>query len=190
MTILAYRIPAMIATIVLSGSTFAVDDGARLGIKASVVDFKISSRANDRYAIKLPNLTFSLQVVTNCAGEQQPQSVLLSIADTRKRISREQLESGDTTVSITLPERQTAPLSIKDFCVLGDNSSESSNSGKTIAGAFSVQGALICADEASEQTVYASSPLDITVYCNGEEDPVDENAVSVRTPSANADAKN
>ena len=186
----AFRIPATVALFACCASAFAVGDVATLEIRSSATSVKIDARANDSFAVNLPSITFLLQVDTNCAGEQRPRSVLLSIADTRKRIFREQLEGSDTTFSITLPKRQSAPLSISDFCVLGDGLDAAPDSGLTVPGAFSVQGALFCADESSEQVVYASSPLDITVYCSVKVDSTNENVVLVTTPPASADAKN
>ena len=133
----------------------------------------ISPRSPGRNYVRLPTLEYSFQVTANCAAMFHPQSVSLSIADSRSLISQEQL-SGDATelqLVLRVPAKQLAPLVVEDFCVTPPKL-DKPNGITTVRSALSAQAALLCVHDDRQEIVYRSIPLDIILACApGEDEP-------------------
>ena len=109
-----------------------------------------------------------------------PQSVSLSIADTRKSIPIDQPAESATDVQLVLnvPAKQLAPLVIDNFCPIFEKTNET-DGGKnanlaeaeetTVRSVLSVQAALLCVHEDRQEMVYRSIPLDIALDCSRQE---------------------
>jgi len=88
----------------------------------------------------------------------------------------------DVQIALNVPANQLAPLVVENFCIApasddtqdGASRHDTSNDGNMIIrSVLSVQAALLCVNEDRQEMVYQSSPLDITLVCNADEDPLD-----------------
>ena len=138
---------------------------ASLRVTSTTPDVNINIRSNGAYAIKLPVLQFEFRIDAACSAGLMPESVLLSVADTRKRIAANDLDStADGSITMRIPAKQLAPLSAEGFCVEADDGAK--QEAVTVRGILSAQAALLCADETEQQVTYASRSLDVTLTCD------------------------
>lgn len=141
-------------------------------LTASTPRIEISRRSATRNYLRLPSLEYAFQFTARCAGSFSPQSMSLSIADSRKSLSGEQLENmtAGAELIMTVPAKQLAPLAIENFCVMPANDTDamtlSSNETITVPAAFSAQASLLCVDEDQQEMIYASNSLGITLICD------------------------
>jgi len=143
-----------------------------LWLNVNTPDIKITARTDDNKAIRLPKLPFSFHIEAQCPAGQMPKSMLLSVADTRKRISAARLgDDNATIVSIVIPARQVAPLSIANFCLNDEQSKSNERDQLTVSGALSAQAALLCGDRDEEHMIYSSLALDVTLHCIHDNQP-------------------
>ena len=167
-----YRLPVFIAAFAttailsISGANLRVDDKPLLRISSSTPSVDIKTRASDRRALRLPSLQYVLHIEAMCQAGHTPQSVLLSIADTRKRISAPGLQATmGGGIEMEVPSSQISPLSLEGFCLANEHAVPAHSRSVTVSGALSAQGALFCADDDNEQVTYASKALDVTLHC-------------------------
>ena len=147
------------------GSSTSRAEEAALSVTPTTPDVNIRKRSNDRYAIRLPVLQYEFHIEAVCAAGFAPESVMLSVADTRKRVAAIDLENGpDTRITMRIPAKQIAPLSAEGFCLASDNNSR--QEAVTVRGVLSAQASLICADDEDQQITYASQSLDVTLTCD------------------------
>ena len=161
--------PALVKTAavaVLALPVIAADD-ARLSIAANTPEVDLTPRSAGRSFIRLPRLHYEFQVRTRCARGKDLESVMISVADTRKRFAGELLGDGmQSKLAMSVPAKQIAPLNIAEFC--STDSPGDKDAGlvrKTISGALSVQASMLCADAMGEQLTYASASLDVSLNC-------------------------
>lgn len=148
-----------------------------LVLTASTPQIEISRRNAARNYLRLPALEYSFQFTARCAGNFSPQSMSLSIADSRKSLSGEQLANmtAETALTMTVPAKQLAPLAIENFCILPANDTDAmippSSETIIIPAAFSAQASLLCVSGNQQEMIYASNSLGITLICDpgGEE---------------------
>ncbi len=134
----------------------------------------ISPRAPGRNYVRLPTLEYSFQIKANCATMFHPQSVSISVADSRSSVSQDQLTEDATEFQLMLsvPAKQLAPLVVEDFCVTPPNPDRPE--GKiTVRSALSAQAAFLCVHDDRQEMVYRSVPLDITLVCVPDEDELE-----------------
>ncbi len=160
--------PALLITLcAFLGPATGTADETVLVVSSSTPDVNIKIRPSDRYSIRLPGLLYEFQLELGCEAGYEPDSVLLSIADTRKRfaVSEIQEESGDQ-FSMKIPASQIAPLSVEGFCLT------SGDEGRrvTVRGILSAQASLLCSGVEDQQLIYASRSLDVTLSCNEDEE--------------------
>ena len=161
-------IPVLLITLsAFLGPVICTADETALVVSSSTPDVNIKIRPSDRYSIRLPGLQYEFQLELGCEAGYEPDSVLLSIADTRKRfaVSEMQEESGDQ-YSIKIPASQIAPLSVEGFCL----TSEDEGRKITVRGILSAQASLLCSGVEDQQLIYASRSLDVTLSCNEDEE--------------------
>jgi hypothetical protein len=152
---------------------FAVSGNAafaseELSIGAETVIVSIKEHAAGRNLIQLPSIEVSFSIATRCNGDLTPESLMLSVADTYKTLSAEQLAGDDSQqVVLGIPEKQIAPVAIGDFCIADESDSPGEDGANQllIRDALSAQASLLCVNEAERKTVYASQPLDIQLNC-------------------------
>ena len=147
------------------GSSTSRAEEAALLVTPTTPDVNIKLRSNDRYAIRLPVLQYEFHIEAVCAAGFMPESVMLSVADTRKRVAAIDLGEGpDTSITMHIPAKQIAPLSAEGFCLASDNNSN--QEAVTVRGVLSAQASLLCADDEDQQITYASQSLDVTLNCD------------------------
>lgn len=144
-------------------------DETTLVVSSTTPAVNVKARASDRYSIRLPGLHYNFQLEIDCATGYEPDSVLLSIADTRKRFNfADPKADSDDRFSIKIPAAQIAPLSVEGFCLdIGDGGQRESEQ-ITIRGILSAQASLLCSGKEDQRQTYASQALNVTLIC-GEE---------------------
>ena len=114
--------------------------------------------------LKLPDLEFALTVEPRCAPGTDFRSVLVSVADTRLWLDRN--DQGDAAVlqtSLRLPRLQTGQLRAGGFCRMNDDNGQAR---LEIRDAFTARLSLRCGNEDRESVAYATLPLDIVLECH------------------------
>jgi len=143
-----------------------------LAFTADAPQISISRRSTPRNYLRLPSLDYVFRFTARCAGRFDPQSLSLSIADSRTSLSAKQLENMPAGIELTMtvPAKQLAPLAIENFCIKPtddvDAMALSASEPLTVSAAFSAQAALLCVSDDQQKMIYASNPLDITLICD------------------------
>lgn len=165
-------------------------DDRPLAIRSSTPNVAINARAGDRTAIGLPDLEYTFHIDARCSSGQRAESVLISIADTRRRLPRKDLLANAAAgVAITVPAKQIAPLTIYGFCVQNQLPDQASPTRVTVRGALSAQASLLCTGDDEQSMSYASAGLDVTLLCLDDEaspdadDPPATDGIRHLTPS-------
>jgi hypothetical protein len=144
-------------------------EGPRLLVSASVPVVEIIPRSSDAPLIRLPKLTYDFRIRSSCAEGLNIQYVMISVADTRKKIMADELANKtEVIIPMTIPAKQIAPVNVADFCRAGSTDSDGNDYDpglKTVAGAFSAQASMLCADETVEQVTFVSASLDVSLSC-------------------------
>ena len=152
-------------------SAIVAADETNLVVSSSTPDVNISSRASDRFAIRLPGLQYEFQFELGCEAGYEPDSVLLSVADTRKRFAVNEMPlDSDSGISMKIPASQIAPLSIEGFCLASESGGKQRSDRVTVRGILSAQASLLCSGDEDQRLMYASRSLDVTLKCGEEPD--------------------
>ena len=181
--------------LVLCGSLLVVGQCALadslLDISAQTPEIQIQPRASSSGFMLLPKLAYTFDVDAQCAQEMKPVSLLISVADTRKMLTGEAI-GDDPAIVVTLdvPADQIAPIAIRDFCMITSSSDATVEPALTGSGSrnlpaiLSAQASMRCAavmEESTsdpqmphEETVYASTPLNVILNCQIPEPSVEE----------------
>ena len=134
-------------------------------ITADVPTVTVSPRQARHTTTKLPGLTYQLSVTVDCETNWQPDSVSISVADSRASISAEELQAGaELDLQLRIPSNQIAPLRVEHFCLDGGADENSPNS-ITIPGVVSAQASLRCVTESTKSIMYVSKQLDVLLEC-------------------------
>jgi hypothetical protein len=161
---------------------FIVADVDRLLVHAEPAVASISPQPGGRKFIRLPDLEFPLHINAYCGAGRTPESISVSIADSNKTISGEDLggedlggedpaseDSGskDLPVSVSLDtsvriaSRQIAPIAIRGFCVTGNEAPRS----LLVATALTAQFSLRCVRDDKHTIVFRARALDVVLNC-------------------------
>ncbi len=145
-----------------------------LKVRASTPTVEVSPRMAARNYVRLPTLEFTFRLTAHCGGSFDPGAVSLSIADSRRSLSADQLGEANagSELTVKVPAKQLAPLAVENFCVRqpeGAGNVHSTGYPGTmmmmVPAALSAQASLLCVDEEQEEIVYTSTPLDINLIC-------------------------
>ncbi|MEE3236340.1 MAG: hypothetical protein VX236_03375 [Pseudomonadota bacterium] len=146
-----------------------------LVVTAQTPNVSVSTRAEGRNFIRLPELRYDFALTLGCPERMPPQSVSLSVADTRVHLG---LDSDDLAsrsrveVSIDVPAAQIAPVAVEDFCTRHEGGNQETQSESVIIpSVLSAQAALTCADEERSEMTYASAVLNVLLYCERDGSP-------------------
>jgi hypothetical protein len=159
-----------VPAILLVAATAFVTDGVPSGlssllvVRADAAVAAIDPVTDDRRLISLPSLLYALTVRPTCATGMHAEAMSVSIADTRKTYSRDEIgQQPLIEISLSIPQQQIGPISIQTFCRAG----QAGEDGRVlhIKGALTAHLSLRCADEDARSIVYASQPLDIALEC-------------------------
>ncbi len=133
-------------------------------VKADAAVATIEPVTDDRRLISLPSLQYALLVRPTCAAGMRAEAMSVSIADTRKTYSGDEIsEQPVVEISLSLPRQQIGPIPIQTFCRAGQAAGDESV--MHIKDAFTAHLSLRCADETARSIVYASQPLDVALEC-------------------------
>ncbi len=163
---LTFGILATVVSIAIAAETAPLHI---IGITADVPTVIVSPRRPGRTTMRLPGLTYELSVTVDCAANWLPDSVSISIADSRAYFSAEQLRaSRELGLELQIPSNQLAPLRVEHFCIAADDSEprEAGPNKITIPGVVSAQASLRCATESTESIMYVSKPMDVLLECS------------------------
>jgi hypothetical protein len=157
---------ALLLAAATSAPSWAADS---LSISADAPVVTLPERAPGRRELQLPALEYQLQIHARCTLDRVPQSLLLSIADTRKSIAATGIVAdGVTKTSFQVPASQIPPVAIEKFCVVAENQAvrpAGSAERLTIPAALSLSVSLLCAGTEDGVMTYASQPLDVSLEC-------------------------
>lgn len=155
-----------ILLVVAAASTAQSDSIGRLIVDAHAADAAIQPLAGDGRLILLPSLEYALTIEPQCATNMRPESISISVADTRKIVSAAEFDKVSLVeVSIAIPRRQIGPLAIDKFC-RSDQSDAAAARELYVEDAFTAHLSLRCANDAARTIIYASVPLDVNLRCD------------------------
>ena len=147
---------------------FVIADVDRLAVEADPAVASISRLQGGRQLVRLPELVFNLRIDAHCGHGGEAQSISVSVADTRKTISGDELaDRGMLHTSVTVSPRQIAPLAVQEFCVSDDAPGQS----LLLGTALTAQVSLRCAREDKESILFDARSLDIRLVCEAGDDP-------------------
>jgi len=161
-------LPAALLLAAAASSSVEAEDSLSIGTDAPVVP--LSLRAPGRHTLRLPSLEYSFAIQTRCSANRSPESLSLSVADTRKSFLVDEIAAqGATEFKLRIPAGQIPPLVIEGFCVARDSGSRERNDDSrdrvTIPAALSAQASLLCTSDGDSRMTYTSQPLDIALVC-------------------------
>ena len=169
-----------------------------VSLDASTPTVDIAPRSHSR-SLRLPPLEYEFALTPACATPLTPQSVTVTVADTKTTLGATELaDSNEIRLSLTVPAEQIAPVTVAEFCSLPDTDEsaetrvepaagdpvtvvELATAQVTIAGTLSASASLRCGDGQDETIVYATELLDVTLNCSAES-PATGSAVSSSSP--------
>ena len=137
-------------------------------ITADVPTVQVSPRRAGRISMRLPSLTFALNVTVLCDKNWQPDSMSVSVADSMTSFNAEQLQaSRELGLELRIPSNQISPLRVEQFCIAGgsDDPDKINRNKITIPGVVSAQASLRCATESTKSIIYVTEPLDVVLEC-------------------------
>jgi hypothetical protein len=148
---------------------FVVADVDRLVIRTDPAVATVISLAGKRSLLRLPDLDFPVRIVARCGSGREPESISISIADTRASFGREALSvNGVLETSISVSSRQVAPIAVDGFCSAGNNPSKP----LLLPTALTAQFALRCVRDGQQSIAFRARTLDVLVNCE-QETPTD-----------------
>ena len=144
------------------------DDALSISAQAPVVPLPL--RAPGRHSLRLPTLEYRFEIQVRCTANRSPESLSLSVADTRHSFAANEITAnGATEFSLSIPAGQIPPVVIDGFCIArGDDNRDRETDSRdriTIPAALSAQAALLCGSEEDSAMTYVSRPLDVSLVC-------------------------
>lgn len=143
----------------------------QLTITAAIPKVAIAPQDPGRQFLPLPALDFDFLLEPRCAAGWSPQSMTLSIADSRTVLDAKLLdEHGLLRTRLAVPAAQLAPLPISGFCEAAPDAQRvaDNNAELKYPAALSAHAALICGNDDAEKISYASRPLGLILRCTAE----------------------
>ena len=148
--------------LVLPALYFVFTEVDRLSVEAAPAVAVVALHEGGRKLVQLPELEFVLSVSTRCAANGLPESLSITIADTRESLRGDALQAATTVdVPVRVSANQLAPFALQEFCT--DPASEGDSI--TLSSALTAQASLRCARDEQQTIVFAAEPLDVLVYC-------------------------
>ncbi len=157
-----------IAAGLVSSATAESLDADGLTIIASAATARVSAGTSGRRTVRLPGLDFRFQFRFACPGTSRPQSLSMTIADTHRSLTADEL-AAETKVAralVRIPASQIAPVAVEAFCAIDASPAESSP--LTLPSLLSASASLRCGDDDTSSIRYGSVPLDVVLVCDAE----------------------
>jgi hypothetical protein len=165
-----------------------------LAIVPEIPVVNVAPQPPGRHLFQLPALDYVFRVQARCHDEWKPESLSLTVADSRVfRTAAELVESSNHQLEMQIPANQLAPLAMRNFCMIEEAQEGSDAAGSsdgmddetagnlpeapevtirelttrqlTIDAALSAHASLRCSNGEEQKTVYVSQPLDVTLVC-------------------------
>lgn len=162
---------------------FIVADVDWLSVRTEPAVASISRHSGSRKLIRLPGLEFPLRIRAQCGAGRRPESISISVADTGKTITGEDLGGEDLPggaaleTSVRISSRQIAPIAIGEFCVVDKEAQQS----MLVTTALTAQISLRCVKDDERTIVFRAQALDVILNCETDAASESEQA-AVRTP--------
>jgi hypothetical protein len=148
--------------LLMPGLYFVFTEMDRLIVDAEPAIAVIPVQQGGRTLVHLPELEFLLTVSSHCANGGLPESVSVTIADTRRTLRGDALpEDGSIDISVVVAANQLAPFALQEFCIGPESEGES----VLLKSALTAHASLRCAREREPSIVFAVEPLDIRADC-------------------------
>jgi hypothetical protein len=148
--------------LLLPGLYFVFTDVDKLHVNAEPAVAVLAVQQGGRSLVHLPELEFSLSISPHCAESGVPESVSITIADTRTTVRGEALRTGkNIDVSMRVTANQLAPFALKGFC----NDPALEGDSILLGSALTAHASLRCARAGKPSIVFAAEPLDVRVDC-------------------------
>jgi len=169
------RLILLFAPALLLSGTAWPDVGARLSVDVAPAIVQVRPLAQGRKLIRLPTLEFRFTIQATCALDTEVQSVSISIADTRKTISGDDILSAfDQPVVFSVPARQVSPVAVDGFCPQADDRERQAE--LLVRDAVTAHLSLRCTGENGADITYSSRALDVILQCPDRRDDQGEPA--------------
>ena len=157
---------------------FIVADVDRLFVHTEPAVASITPHPASRKLIRLPALEFSLRISAQCAAGRTPESISISVADTHRNFSGEDLPvSAALETSVRISPRQIAPIAMRDFCVAASESQPS----LLVTTALTAQISLRCVKDGERSIAFQAKALDVMLNCETI-DATAPDVAAIRTP--------
>lgn len=153
-------------TVLLAGAAATAEDMLRVTTEVAAV--KISPRPAGQNFVRLPTVEFSFNVEIVCRAELIAGSLSLSIADTRRNFKPSEITSAALEkITVTVPEKQIAPVPVDDFCLADDSAPAGLRPAEQmiVPHVMSAHASLLCAAGDAKNMTYVSRPLDVLLTC-------------------------
>ena len=140
-----------------------------LSLSASTPNVSVSILPTGRNFMRLPTLRYEFAVESLCPKGLSPETLSLSIADTRVTKVQEDLASAATSLSVDVPASQIGPVAVEQFCTVESIEQEDGQSLR-LSSVLSAQSSLLCVGDASNDMTYTSVSLDVLLQCEDDEE--------------------
>ena len=148
--------------LLMPGLYFVFTEVDRLLIDAEPAVAVISMHEGGRKLVHLPELEFMLKVTPRCASGATPESLSITVADTRRTLAGDALQAGDSIdVPLRISANQLAPFALQEFCT----DPESAGDSLLLTSALTAQASLRCVRKEEQSIVYTAEALDIRADC-------------------------
>ena len=101
-----------------------------------------------------------------------PETLSLSIADTRVTKNQEDIQSTATSLSVNVPASQIGPVAVEQFCT-AESIEQEGRLSLRLSSVLSAQSSLLCVGDKGNDMTYASASLDIVLQCEDPEEAED-----------------
>lgn len=143
-----------------------------LRLSASTPEVNVSTRPAGRNFMRLPSLRYEFVVESGCPEGLSPETLSLSIADTRVTKNQEDIQSTATSLSVNVPASQIGPVAVEQFCTAESIEQERRQSLR-LSSVLSAQSSLLCVGDNGNDMTYASASLDVVLQCEDLEEAED-----------------
>ncbi len=148
--------------LLLPGLYFVFTDVDKLRMNAEPAVAVLAVQQGGRSLVHLPELEFALRISPHCAESGVPESVSITIADTRTTLRGEALRAGkNIDVSMRVTANQLAPFALQGFC----NDPALAGDSILLDSALTAHASLRCARAGKPSILFAAEPLDVRVDC-------------------------
>ena len=172
------RLILMLIPALLLADKSRPDAAAQLIVQATPAIVQVKVLAEGRKLIRLPTLEFRFTLQAVCAVNTEAKSISISVADTRKTISGDDIATvSDMPIIFSVPARQVSPVAVNGFCPVADDRDRLAE--LLVRSAVTAHLSLRCSGEKGEAITYASHALDVMLQCPGRGDDQGESVSEI-----------